>query len=355
MSNSFKPTVIKTDKDKVDAPQPTTMPSSDPKPSKVATSSPVTPTVIGGGKKEGVIFKPTIVTVKEGVQEEKGTAVAPSKIVGFERNRLPVTIEQIKRKYLNTNDLMATKALQYVVETDVEVMLHSSALIWQTDLQKRYSDKVMKLLEYTQHPATAKASNQISRILEILQSIDLQGVCEYETDGVISRFLKNSSKEFDTPEELQHAEKELKQLTYYLADQLKALLVLQQKLQEINVEIKELAAEIKAAGMAALFLADYLPGKGPQYLKIADQFLERGKSLMQTEVQIFENEVARDSQEGHPIKLIEMIQNTILVMIPDWLGSVSSIRSMVEMNKKVTVTEVEQISDWKKKIIQLLK
>jgi hypothetical protein len=172
---------------------------------------------------------------------------------------------------------------------------------------------------------------------------------------MISKFLKSSNKEFDTPEELGHAEKELKQLTHLLGQQMNALIVLQQKLQEHNHEIKILAEDIKAAGMAASFLAHYLPKKGLEFEKIAGQFHERGISLLQTEAQIFENEMARELQHAHPIKLIEMIQNTILVMIPDWLGSVASIRSMLEMNKKVTVTEVEEVSDWKKNILKRLK
>jgi len=343
MSSTIKPTVIKTGNNQVEAPRPSVIRVSDPESVHVPTPASVTPTVIKVGAKE------------EKVGVEKAPAFEPTKMSGFERNRLHVKMEELKRKFPEATDAMTEKALQYVLETDIDSMLQTSALIWQTDLQKRYSDKVLQLLECTQHPAIAKAGTHISRIIDILQAIDLQGVCEYEADGVLSKFLKQSNKEFDTPEELTHAERELKQLTQLLGDQLKALLVLQHKLHGINAEIRTLANDIKAAGMAALFLADYLPKKNAKYGKIADQFHERGMSLFQTEVQIFENELARDSQHAHPIKLIEMIQNTILVMIPDWLGSVASLRAMIEMNKKVTVTEIEEISDWKKRIIKHLK
>jgi hypothetical protein len=357
MSSTIKPTVIKTEKAESETLRPTVIRPSAPEPLKVPTQATVAPSIIGiGTKLEGMVIKRSVVTTKvEKSKVEKAAVIAPSKMKGFERNRLPISREELKQANPNASETMIEKSLQYVLETNFESIVRSSALVWQTELQKRYSDKVMQLLECTQHQAITKAGSQVSRIVEILQAIDLHGVCDYEKDGMISKFLKNSNKEFDTPEELNHAEKELKQLTHLLGDQMKALIGLQQKLQELNHEIKALAEDIKAAGIAASFLAHYLPRKGHEYEKIASQFHERGISLLQTEAQIFENEMARDLQHAHPIKLIEMIQNTILVMIPDWLGSAASIRSMLEMNKKVTVTEVEEISVWKKNILKRLK
>ncbi|MEQ8812053.1 MAG: hypothetical protein RIE59_23500 [Imperialibacter sp.] len=317
------------------------------KPSVIAVSQPgETAPVAPSAIKAGDVNKPA-----PDAEQQK---VVPSKMAGMARKRLPVTIEDVKKAHPGQKEEILEMAYQFVLEIDIQEVVKSSVLLWKTDLQKRYSEKVMELLDCTQNEAIAKTGSQISRVIEILEAIDLRGVCDYGQDGVFAKLIKGANKEFDTPEELLQAEKELKQLTQRLAVQLKALIQLQHNLQTLNAEVLVLSQSIRASGIAASFLSDYLRRKSAELPKIADQFHERSMSLMQTEAQIFENEMAREMQMEHPIKLISTIQNTVLVMIPDWLGSVGAIRSMLESNKKVTVTHVEEISDWKKKIIKLL-
>lgn len=300
---------------------------------------------------------PTVMAVpaapaKEEVQKPAHVPAGPTKMVGKERNRIAVTLEDLKGHFAGIADDLLEQVLQFVLETDVDVLKNTSALLWQMDLQKRYSDRVMQLLETTQNESIAKANSHVSRIVQILEAIDLRGVCTYEKDGMLSRFFKSSNKEFDTPEELLHAEKELKQLTSLLGGQLQGLLQLQSTLQSLNLEVKAIGQEIKAAALAAQYLSGYLLRQGSQ--KISDQLIERSMSLTQTQLQIEANEPAREIQMEIPMRLITVIQHAILVMIPDWLGSVSAIRSMLEMNKHVTVTEVEELTDQKKKILKQL-
>lgn len=351
----IQPTIIKTDEERGSEPKPTVIRTEDHASSQLDKTD-AKPSVISVSENEKAVVSPTVIaaTTKPDTSStwNDGKAPAPTRMAGKERNRIPVTLEDLKKDHPETSDSLLEKALQYVLETDLDLLKKSSALLWQTDLQKRYGDKVMQLLEGTQHGSIAKANSHISRIIEILDAIDLRGVCEYEKDGMLSKFFKSSNKEFDTPEELHHAEKELKQLTSLLGGQLKALLHLQCTLQSLNLEIQAIGKEIQAAALAAQFLSNYLLRHGTQ--KLSDQFMERSMSLTQTEVQIAENEPAREVQMEHPIRLISTIQHAVLVMIPDWLGSVSSIRSMLDLNKKVTITEVEELSDWKKKILKQL-
>ncbi len=354
MTSKNKPTIIQLEKVN-QKPSPTVIRSVDSASAKQPETGKISPSVIRTASANA----PTVTSSNIVLQDESPTKevskVQPTKMAGFERDRLPVTMEEFRKANPEIPYNLSSKAYQMVIETDIAHILSSSALIWQTAIQKQYSDKVMLLLEHTEHESIAKASFLINRVTEILGAIDLHGVCEYEKDGMISKLLKHANKEYDTPEELHEAENELKQLCQLLSKHLQKLILLQQKLDTLNREIVTLATEVNAAQIAANFLADYLHKSKLSDAKIADQFLERSMSLLHTQTQIVENEAAREVQLMLPSQLITMIQNTVLVMLPDWLGSISSIRSMLESNKKVTITEVEEISDWKKRILKRLK
>ncbi len=357
MTRKIGPTIIKTDEANSQPLKPSVMKAADP--GQGGGAAKLQPSVIAVDQKKSAgpvsasAMKPEAQPAP--TVSEKLPPTVPSKIPGAKRMRLPVTLDDVKSATTEQDVAILEKAWQYVLETDIEQATKSSVLVWQTGLQKQYSDKVSQLLECTQHEAIAKASGHLSRVVQVLEGIDLYGVCQYEKDGMLSKFLKSSSKEFDTPAELLHAERELRQLTERLGSHLKVLIELQHRLQTLNDELATLSGEIRIAAIAAAVLSAYLRKKSAAMEKIADQFLERSMSLTQTEAQISQNELAREMQLAHPAGLISAIQNTVLVMVPDWLGSVAAMRSMVEASKKVTVTEVEEMTDWKKRIIKLLK
>lgn len=307
-----------------------------------------------GDMKASVMVNPVEKTESKTV-ETKAIKVYPSVISGKARVRIPVTAEELLADNPGTPSDIIGLAIQRVLETNLDGVKSTSVVLWGADLQKKYSESVLQLLHGSQDECLSKASTQVSRVIEILEAIDIRGVCEYRADGMISKMFKNSNKEYDTPEELLHAEKELKHLTSLLSEQLKKLTQLQATLQKLVGEIESAGREIKAAALAAAFISKYLQRQGPEAEKPSNQFFERSMSLTQTEAQIMENDSARKMQLEYPLNLMTVIQNAVLVMVPDWLGSISSIRSMLDAKKRISVTEINELSDWQKKIVRTLK
>jgi len=304
--------------------------------------------------KASVMVKPVEETAGKTV-EPKAIKVYPTVISGKARVRIPVTTEELLADNPGTPSDIIGLATQRVLETNLDAIKSTSVVLWGAELQKKYSENVLQLLQCSQDECLSKASTQVSRVIEILDAIDIRGVCEYRADGMISKMFKNSNKEYDTPEELMHAEKELKHLTSLLSDQLKRLTQLQATLQKLVGEIELSGREIKAAALAAAFISKYLQSQGLEAEKLSNQFFERSMSLTQTEAQIMENDSARKMQLEYPLNLITVIQNAVLVMVPDWLGSISSIRSILDAKKRISVTEINELSDWQKKIVRTLK
>ncbi len=304
--------------------------------------------------KASVMAKPVEETASKPTEIKAGK-VYPSVISGQVRVRIPVTTEELLADNPGTPGDIIGLAIQRVLETNLDAVKSTSVVLWGAELQKKYSENVLQLLHCSQDECLSKSSTQVSRVVEILEAIDIRGVCEYRADGMISKMFKNSNKEYDTPEELLHAEKELKHLTSLLSEQLKKLTQLQVTLQKLSGEIESSGREIKAAALAAAFISKYLQRQGPETENLSNQFFDRSMSLTQTEAQIMENEAARKMQLEYPLNLIAVIQNAVLVMVPDWLGSISSIRSMLDAKKRISVTEINEISDWQKKIVRTLK
>ena len=321
------------------------------------------PTVIGA---ESIIsnkvnaYKPSVISSKEEdevVVEQKPSipTFGPSAIQGNRRNRLPITLDNINNEFGDLSNADNELILQLILETNIEASSPSSITLWQQSLQKSYSDQVMIMLQMTRHESLDIAETRVHRVLDILQSIDLRGVLEFNKDGFFTKFLKLSNAEYDSPEELQNAEKELSQLVEVLNRESETLLQLHQRLSQIQEEIKRLENRVLCAANAANYLIKYFEKQGEAGSKLSRQFEDRAMSLTKTRSQMLQNEAARKIQLDHLNQLLFTVQDVILVMLPDWLGSISAILSMLGMKKVVTLTEVMDLSDRQKKIISHLK
>lgn len=279
----------------------------------------------------------------------------PTSMAGYKRDRLDVSADDLKAYFPEHTDSDLTAILQMILETNIETLDRGSIMFWQNQLQKTYSDQILILLSYSQNESLDKAQTRAKRVIEIMEAIDLMGVLEHSKSGMISRLLKSQNNACDTPEELKKAEVELSQLTALLSKESESLVQLQRNLTALNDQINKLGLEIKLASDAAYFLSKHLTQKDPDWSHFAENFEERSMSLTKTFSQIQANDVSRQVQLNHVLKLIATIQESILVLIPDWLGSITSIRSLIEMQKMVTQTEVMELVDRKKQILKLIK
>lgn len=346
----IKPTVIKTEEKKEDSKptviQPTgrPMPASDIKPELGASRIKVS--VI-----ESPVEKSEIVESKADLPE----IIQPTSMAGYKRDRLAITLDDLKTELPENTTEDLDIILQMILETNLDTLDRSAIMFWKSELQKAYSDKVLILLEFSQNDILEKAQSHTQRVIEILEAIDLIGVFEYGKNGLISRLLKSSNNTFDTPEELKKAELELNQLTSLLKREVDVLASFEKNLTAVNDQVDKLAQKIRLASQGALVLKKYLMKSDSQLVHLGDLFEERAMSLTKSFAQIQANEISRQVQLNHVLKLISTIQESILVLIPDWLSSISSMRSMIEMQKMVTQTEVTELVDRKKKILKLLK
>lgn len=344
MNKKVQPTIISTEGVRTTSPKPTVI-VAEPLVTKAENPPVYKPTTIPD--------KTNNVTTEHTLPKPK--TFAPSSMPGNKRSRLPITMDNLKSSFPELDQNRLEPMLQMIWETDTQLMQESSALTWQNSLQKSYSEQVMMLLELTRHDALETAQTRLHRVLDILEAIDLHGVCEFNKDGIFTRFLKSANSEYDTPEELELAEKELNQLVSRLNKESEALVALQRQAIQLLKEIKVLESRVQCAANAASVLSTYFEKLGKSHSRMAAQFHERAVSLTKTKAQMIQNEGARELQINHLHQLMASIQDVVLVMLPDWLGSISTIRSMLDMKKAVTLTEVMELTDRKKKIISHLK
>ena len=124
------------------------------------------------------------------------------------------------------------------------------------------------------------------------------------------------------------------------------------KLARTAARIEGMGDEAEASALAASFLSDHLRVSRPP---LSQRFLERAMSLTQTVAQIRSGASMRDVQIEQPIRLIGAIQNVALVMVPGFLGSIASLTTMLENNRKLTPTEAGELSYQLRNILQQLK
>lgn len=334
----MKPTVIGTNLPKVEPVKPTVIPTD--------TSQPkAKPTIISSIPSVTAPDKPIVVNT-------------PTAVPGHKRERIEVSVSDLQKFNPGTNLSVLETAVRLIQTTNVENLTDREAIFWGQELQSSYSQLVTTCLTKSQAPVLIKVSGYISRMMEILGSIDLKKVCglgSSSPDGVISRLVKRATASIDSLEELSQAQVELVQLVNLMSSQLTDLLDLKDELGRMMQRIDNLGDEVEAKAIVAAFLADYLKKQPGTKGELHQRLEERSMSLIQTLGQIRSSGSMRESQVEQPLRLISAVQHTALVMVPGWLSSVVSLKTMLEGQSKPTVTEIGELSDQMQQIVAQLK
>lgn len=264
----------------------------------------------------------------------------PTAIAGVERKRIPVQAKDLRQLSPGVDNRVVELALRDLAGFVVEKASERRAILWGHELQKSHGDFVNETLALSQTPILRKVEGYLVRMTEILQSVDIMAVCGYD-DSVFGGYLKGVNAKIDRPEELGTARVELDQLVGYMDAALEELLKLRQKLETHGGKLDEIATEVEASALAALFLSQHLREDKPS---VAQRLLDRSMSLTQTLAQIRGNRTIRDVQIDHPLRMIGAIQNVVLVTMPDFLASIASVISLAARKASLSQTEAGELN-----------
>ncbi|MEO7999647.1 MAG: hypothetical protein ABI852_19505, partial [Gemmatimonadaceae bacterium] len=210
------------------------------------------------------------------------SVLKPTAVPGVERRRVTVSTRDLKTLSPGVAAEVLELALELLAPIVAETVTERKAILWGHETQKSYSNLVTTTLAISQSPLLRKVEGYLTRIIDILEAIDLKAVCTVREGGLGGLFKSVNSK-IDTPQELNAAQQELDQLTGYLGVALDELLNLKDKLQQHSSAVNAVGMEVEAAALAALFLSRHLQNSNSA---VSEQFTERSMSLTQTLAQI---------------------------------------------------------------------
>ena len=264
----------------------------------------------------------------------------PTAITGTERKRVAVEAGDLRQIAPGVENRIVEQAMRLVAGFVVEKTNERKAIMWGHDLQRSYSEFAAETLALAQTPILRKVEGYLGRMMDILQAVDIMGACGYDSD-LFGQYLKGINAKIDRPEELSAAQTELDQLVRYMSAALDELLDLKDKFERHAVRLEQIADEIEASALAALFLSRYLQ---KDKASVAQRFLERSMSLTQTLAQIRESAAVRDIQIEHPIRMVSAIQNVALVAMPDLLMGIATVVSLAARKTSLSQTEAGELN-----------
>ncbi len=275
---------------------------------------------------------------------EKVMQRGPTQIPGVQRKRLAVTIADLTATNPASSEDALRRSLEILLETNLDEATDRTIVLWGHDLQKRYGQLVSECVTLSESEAITKTNRDIARVLEILESIDLQKIFG-SSDGLVSKFLSKRSSKVDSLDELEKVRVELQQLLDLFNQRLDALLDLRVRLDETSSSISKIGVEVEAAAIAAVYLGEYLGDKHPDKVSSAQRFADRAMSLTQTLIQIKGSNSLLLQQVEQPLVLIKAVQDVALVMLPGFLSTIVGFKTMAQGNRKPTATSVAELND----------
>ena len=213
----MKPTVIRLNEEKEATVKPTVMPSSNSSfPDSVLThcvECPSTmPQTVSGSQGNKNISQVTVMSQSDCQTERKMSVQKPTAIPGFSRKRIPVTVCQLGTYGISLAMNVLEKARSLVEIFDEENLSDRIAVMWGADAQAEYGRLVHVCLSLSQSPVLSEVSVHLGRLIQILDSIDLEKICDREArDSLLSKIVKKATHS-NTIHVLKHAEKEIGQL-----------------------------------------------------------------------------------------------------------------------------------------------
>ncbi len=276
----------------------------------------------------------------------------PTAIPGAERARIEVTVRELHALSPGAAAQVYEQARALVSGFVVAKASQRKAILWGHDLQKAHGELVTEMLALARSPVLRQVEGYLARMMEILGSIDLIAVCGHGGDSVMSRLFQGINSRIDTPGELAKAQSELEQLLVLMGAALDRLLDLKDQLLRLSGSLDGIATQVEASAIGALFLSDRLRQDDAA---LAQCFVERSMSLTQTLAQIRQAGSTRELQIEQPIRLIGAIQNTALVVMPAFIGSISSIATLGSSKTTISPTEAGELAYRLRDIISQLK
>jgi len=275
---------------------------------------------------------------------------APTAIIGTERKRIEVSLDDLKDLSPGSEPDVLAQAIRLLQAYVPDDASDRTVILWGQQLQQDYADMVSAALARAQADVLTRVTVHLNRMMDILKSIDVAAVAGTErTGGGLGKVLKRMSKKIDTAEELAAARVELDQLVKLMSAEMGRLLDLKGEMEQSSRRIDELRAEVEASALAAQFLSSYLQKTDEG---LSRRFLERSMSLTQTALQIGGSASLRESEVEQPLRLISAIQNVALVMVPGWLGTIGSLTTLA--GREATPTEAGEMAFQLRKILEQL-
>lgn len=228
------------------------------------------------------------------------------------------------------------RAIVYLRPVTLAKLSERKAILWGQDLQQSYGRQVAETLSVAQSPAFQRAESYLLRFTAILKSIDVMAACGQSGP----RLLRSLNSVIDTPEELAAARLELDQLAKLMNDQLTELLTQRDRLLAHRRITEDLAVDIEASSLAALHLSDLLRTAQPEVSRL---FTDRSMSLTQTLAQIRSNAPVTDLQSDHMVRLTAMLQQAVLVSLPDLIASIAAVTQLAHRSSGVSRTEAGEL------------
>ena len=284
---------------------------------------------------------------------EAGPAVRkPTAIPGAERRRIDVQPQALERLSPGAAAHVYAQATALIGAFVVDKATERKAILWGHDLQQVYSDLVTQALALSRSPVLRKVEGYLTRTMDILGSIDLLAACGHGSSGVVGRMLKWPSARIDTPGELALAQAELEKLVALMAAALQELLDRRDQLLRVAERTDAASAQLEAAAVAALFLAEHLRN---QKDAVAQRFTERAMSLTQTLALIRQCGATRTLQIEQPIRMVGAIQDVALVILPGFLASIAAVAALPASKARITPTEAGELAYQLQHVVEKLK
>lgn len=304
------------------------------------------PTVIGDTP--GVTSHP--VTLPAEVKAVPMPKTGPTSMGGQVCERLHVTADELLKLQSTSQQPVIDKAIAILRQVIVSNLKDTDAILWGSGVQKAYGDAASRGLKLAQADVFNKAEEKIARLIEILGSIRLDRVF-VESRSMLTRFIRRSSKEIDTPEELKEARVEVQQLVDRLTKKIDVLLKAKTEVEEFSSEVEALRVDAAAWSVAAAYLSGRLKLTSPD---LAQRLADRADSLTATCAQILADGTIRKMQVERPMQLITTIQNVVLVTLPGIIAALAAIAS-ASSSSRPTVTQLSDLQDQVTKAVEGLK
>ena len=141
-------------------------------------------------------------------------------------------------------------------------------------------------------------------------------------------------------------------LVALMAAALQELLDLRDQLLRVAERTDAASAQLEAAAVAALFLAEHLRN---QKDAVAQRFTERAMSLTQTLALIRQCGATRTLQIEQPIRMVGAIQDVALVILPGFLASIAAVAALPASKARITPTEAGELAYQLQHVVEKLK